>query len=247
MSRRTNFRITSREKAEIQRLNRNAKAKSTRISNKFGIDVGINFKKLKDFTSRKEINEYKAQLKRFTNRSNMNYQYVENKEGLVLTKAEINKIEREERRVNRIKAQERKKYKDKPFTSGGKPTTLTVGQRAEVMKDDKYNHMEPVKFTERLKTLRNRSEFEQFVENIEKSYSADFINKRNEKYRDSYKKAMFNIFGMDATSVISHVDNLHIEEFMEMYYEEDLANIGFIYDKVERDVKLQKIREVWGM
>lgn len=247
MSRRPNLRITSREKAELQRLTKNAKAKSKRIEKQFDINVGIDFKKVSDFTSRAEVNAYKKQLESFTNRHNLNYQYVKNKHGQVFTKKEVNEIIREEKRINRRKVEERKKYEKKAFKSAGKPTGITVEQRREVMRDDRYSNTEPVDFKRLLNNVRDQGEFKEFLKNVEKAYTGDFIRKRNELYRENYKKALFNVFGMDASTIISHVENIALGSFMDMYYEEDLANIAFIYDKVERDKKLQAIKDVWGI
>lgn len=253
MSRRSKARISRREKSELQRLNRNANAKIKRIEKDFGKEAldmipQVGTKKLKDLKgmTRSEINEYKDQLERFTRRGNMNYQFVKNEGGRVIgTKAEVQQAEREVRRINRIKEQHARKSDKNPFRSRGKETGMTVGERRG-LGDPRYNYHN-LNFD--VNQFGSRQTFKQFVDRVDQQYEGDFMTRRNKQYRRNYRVALINQLGKspETIALARHIHKMDLEEFMEMYYTEDIGDINFLYDPETTDAEIKRLTRLWGV
>lgn len=245
-------RISKKEKQELQRLNRNAQAKIRRLESNHGrgtverffpqIDVEP-IKELREM-SRAELNAYKEQISKFTRRGNVHYQLVKNEEGRTIgTKAEVQQVEREVRRINRIKEQNRKRRKAIQFLDRGKPVPKTTTHGMGLMGETRFKEY-GLNFNPR--KIRNRSEFEEWTRRIEETYGGDFIQRRNEQMKENYVTALDTVFGGRAKHIQEHVKNMSLDDFMEMWEQENLADIGYIYDRNELEERFVNISQIWG-
>ena len=81
MPRNVSIRISQNDKQDYQRLVRNAKAKIRRVKKKYNRELSssVELPSLSSFKSRKQYNEWKNEIKSFTNRGNTKYQFVKNR------------------------------------------------------------------------------------------------------------------------------------------------------------------------
>ena len=104
MARPPRIRITQNDRAEFARLARNAKAKVRRTFKNYGIDLTgeVDIPTLDDFKTRKQFNEWREKVESFTNRNNLNYQFVKNDFGVSASKKELNDIARDVKKAQRL-------------------------------------------------------------------------------------------------------------------------------------------------
>lgn len=187
-------RITKKEQAEIQRLNKNARAKLKRIENRYGIREDIRVKAPKTFTSRKELNAYKKNLRDFTNRYNQRYQYVKTDEGAV-TRDVYNELKRKVKDVNHLRAQEYKRLKNIPVTVAGEPIPgYDVALRAEIRFRERgslYEQFKPIKLN--INTFSSPEQARRYLTRLEEHKS--IIPKLKQLYQDNYVLALERHFG----------------------------------------------------
>lgn len=238
------MRFKKGEKEEIQRLNKNANAKMKRLQSKFkNIELPDTkpIADIKDMT-RKQLNTYKENVRQFNKRQ---HQYVENEKGLVLPKSLVRKIEKAEKEVNRQKRKERERMENTPLTLRGKATGLTVGEQKHLMKDRRMSQFNDVKFD--WKKVSTPRELEKLLDRVEKNEGVDVVKRQKETLRNNYLIALEHVFGFnDAEKLYSKIKNMDLDKFSDMHQRETLRNIGFIYDKVERQLKLKVLEEMWG-
>ncbi|MCU7526204.1 MAG: hypothetical protein HF308_17145 [Ignavibacteria bacterium] len=246
MSRRPKIRVTSRDKALLRNINKKVSAKKSRIKNKYGMFVDVQTKSIKDFKTRAEFNAYRDQMNSFLNPHNQSYQYHKTKGGAVVTKKEYNETQRALKRINRIKEQETKRLRNKPFMQGKKPTQYTVGEQEKLMGDVRYKDNKPLK--NKAEQFKDRESFIEWANKLEKNYKGDWITKRNEDYRDNYIKGLQNVFTAHPERVEmlkQHIERLTLPQFMEFYYSNTIGNIGYIYLPTDQSAKLERIERVF--
>src|SRR5690606_12946730 len=116
-----------------------------------------------------------------------------------------------------------------PFRSRGKETGMTVGDRRR-MGDPRYTGNQKLRFD--IGNFGSRETFKQFVSRMEENYQGDFMTRRNRQYRRNYRTALLNQLGKtkESLELARHIHKMPLDDFMEMYYNEDIGDINFLYD-----------------
>lgn len=242
MPRRPNFRRDNDLQKEVRRINRNVQNKKSRIRMDLGLEViGAETVKFKDFSSRKEINSYIKKMSKFLDRKTD--PSLTNLKGAELKRSVVKQAKKEIDRINQLKQAEREKYANEPFLDRGKQTGLTIAERG-MFGDNRYTELKPLKFNPH--RFRDNKELKQWLGLKKKIYKGDFIKRKNELYRDNYMKALINVFGKSETKALRReIMNMDLDAFTKKYYQENLADINFIYDFQEAMVKLNTIRDLF--
>lgn len=91
------------------------------------------------------------------------------------------------------------------------------------------------------------TDWEKFVESVEKQASPNYNRERLELYKENYKNAIFNTFGNDdkAQELLNLIDSLSPEFLFNQYYDDPLLEIGFIYDPLESSLILNTVLDRW--
>ena len=243
MPRQSKIRFKRGEQEELRRLNKSVSNKKSRLKREFGVEMDISTRPVSSFTSRKELNAYKEEMRAFTNPNA--HRYVKNDKGVSMPRNLLNQINRELKRVNRLKDQQLKRIKDQPFTDRGKPTPMTVGQQNSFMGDPRYDNFRKLKFNPN--RFNNVKEAEQYMKFL-KSYTPKQLAEWNERYKQNYIKAIDNVFGSTlAGDLIDHIKKMDTKEFIDLYYSENIADIGFIYDFIALREKMSALKGVFGL
>lgn len=235
-------RITKKELAEIQRLNRNARAKLRRVEKRYGIREEITVKAPKTFTSRKELNAYKAQLRSFTNRYNQRYQYVKTDEGAV-TRDVYNELKRKVKEVNRLRAQEYKRLKKMPVTvAGEKIPGFDVALRAEMRFAERgslYEQFKPIRLN--INTFQSPEQARRYLEKLE--HHKAYVPKLKQLYQDNYCLALERHFGKRLSKdLIEQVQKMDNEKFLKrVALSDEYGEIRVIYDLNELELYHDKL------
>lgn len=224
------IRITKNDRKEYARLVRNTKAKIRRTSKKYGIDLSteVNIPDIESFRTRKEFNKWKQQMQSFTNRSNLRYQFQKNPYGVVASKAEILRIERDTRRAQRIARQMQEEVQGKPFISGGKQQG-TVGQRMLQMQRPSVGGISvPADFD--FSKIRTQQQLQRKAESMARKADPDYYDERKERMKENFIKMLEESFNSDADELIREIQSIPADDFFEMYLMFDEFSFDLYYE-----------------
>lgn len=213
MARPPRIRLTQNDRAEFARLARNAKAKVRRTFKNYGIDLSgkVDIPDLEQFTSRKQFNEWREKVESFTNRNNLNYQFVKNDYGTVASKKELNQITRDIKKAQRLADEKIKSIEKLPFAQGG-----TVGQRLPMFgRNNPSGITRPKDFN--FGRVRSKSDLDRIAERARQKSTEKYYDQRNWQMRENFKEILGLSFHSDADNLVELVDKIHPDDFYEIY------------------------------
>jgi hypothetical protein len=224
------IRISEKDRLEYNKLVSKAKRKIRDVNKKYGVDLTgeVEFKKIGEFNTRQEYNEWKEKQQSFTNRNNLKYQFVKNQYGTVASKAEINKIQRDVKRAQNLADQANKALVNKPRIAYGGQVAGTLGQKMLQMKRPNAGGIyRPKDFD--FKDIRSRTRLEEIEKNIEKRANPKYRDERTERMRDRYIEKLQNTFNSDADRLVELIMLMDVDEFYDMYQMVDEFDFNEIY------------------
>lgn len=195
---------------------RNTRAKLNRVLREHEIDLSndINIPSLESFSSRKELNQWVRNVQSFRNRANRHYQFVKNEYGVSASKSRLDKIEKLNKKAQKLADEQIQKYEDKPFISGGKEQGTVGMQRPNktgIYRPKDFNFSE-VRSEQRLR------EIEQAMG--EKSVPL-YYDERMERMKTNFIEALSGSFNSLADGLIGEIKNLNADVFYQLYLEFD--------------------------
>jgi hypothetical protein len=224
------IRISEKDRLEYNKLVSKAKRKIRDVNKKYGVDLTgeVEFKKIGEFNTRQEYNEWKEKQQSFTNRNNLKYQFVKNQYGTVASKSEINKIQRDVKRAQNLADQANKALVNKPRIAHGGQVAGTLGQKMLQMKRPNAGGIyRPKDFD--FKDIRSRTRLEEIEKNIEKRANPKYRDERTERMRDRYIEKLQNTFNSDADRLVELIMLMDVDEFYDMYQMVDEFDFNEIY------------------
>lgn len=148
------------------------------------------------------------------------------KEGVKTTAYEKKEIEIKVRAINQRRAAELKKAA--PSTEKGTMGTV------------RNNNLKPKKYDiDKIK----KSDWKKFVESVEKQSKDSYNVDKYERYKKNFIKGLENVFGEKGRKLIDMVEQINAETLVQMYYDDPILQIDFIYDPLEMQIKIDAIAE----
>lgn len=148
------------------------------------------------------------------------------KEGIKTTVYEKKEISIKVRAINQRRAAELKKAA--PSTEKG-----TMGTIRE-------NNLKPKQYDiDKIK----KSDWKKFVESVEKQSKDRYASDRYERYKENFIKGLENAFGEKGSELIEIAKQIDAEILTQMYYDDPILQIDFIYDPLEMQVKIDAMVE----
>lgn len=228
----TPIRITKNDRKEYARLVKNAKAKIRRTKKNHGINLEgeVDLEPLENFSTRKEFNEWKNQVSSFTNRYNLNYQFVTNKHGVTENKANLQRLERENKRAIRKAQDEIDRIKDMQTKRAGEETGKKFGEKVALWADENRTGIHvPAPFD--FDRFKSKYDYEKRKEKIEERSKPEYYNKRQVTFQDNFIKSLEGSFNSDADPLIDEIKSLPSKVFFELYIQNDEFDFErFVYD-----------------
>lgn len=216
-----NIRITANDRADYKRLRRNVTSKINRTRKNFGIDISdrITLPSITDFNKRSEFNKWKEQARQFTNKSNLEYQFVINDNGVVASKKELKQIERDNKRaIKRAKSLVDKAMKQ-PFIQGGEQYG-TVESRIKQLAINRMTPEEIAGISIPKPFDFNKVNSKERLEDV-KSHNRDRATgkhyvKRNENLKNNFITMMEQAFGSESDDIVRRIKEIPANDFVEM-------------------------------
>lgn len=148
------------------------------------------------------------------------------KEGIKTTVYEKKEISLKVRAINQRRAADLKKAA--PSTEKG-----TMGTIRE-------NNLKPKQYDiDKIK----KSDWKKFVESVEKQSKDSYASDRYDRYKENFIKGLENAFGEKGSELIEIAKQIDGETLTQMYYDDPILQIDFIYDPLEMQVKIDAMEE----
>ena len=148
------------------------------------------------------------------------------KEGIKTTVYEKKEISLKVGAINQRRAAELKKAA--PSTEKG-----TMGTIRE-------NNLKPKQYDiDKIK----KSDWKKFVESVEKQSKDSYASDRYDRYKENFIKGLENAFGEKGSELIEIAMQIDGETLTQMYYDDPILQIDFIYDPLEMQVKIDAMEE----
>lgn len=223
---------------------RNATAKLKRTHKNYGVDLSdeIQIPKQSDFKTRKEYNQWKEQIRDFTNRNNTKYQFQKNEYGVVASKREINEAKRATKQAQRIADKMSKKMAKKPFHSGGKVQGTVEQRMLQMGKPNVGGIYRPPNFD--FNKIRSRKQFTEKLENMKERSNPNFIDARSQRLKENYYRTLEEHFNSDADNLIDEIKQIPADDFFELYLMYDEFQFDYIYTEEQSQATLNKLESV---
>ena len=113
------------------------------------------------------------------------------------------------------------------------------------MGDTRYNEFKPKKFN--FNRFRSEKELKEYEKRLKKKIDPKYYAKKTKRYKANYIRGLKNIFGKMGKKLISKVKSMDDDEFMTLYYTEDIANIDFMYEFMDVMAKLSELEMIFGV
>lgn len=148
------------------------------------------------------------------------------KEGVKTTQYQKKELEIKVRAINLRRAAERKKAN----VSTEKGTMGTI----------RANNLQPKKVN--LDKIR-KEDWQKFIESVEKQSMDSYSQDKYDRYKENFIKGLENAFGQKGERLKKLAEQIEPETLTQMYYDDPILQIDFIYDPLEMDVKIEAMEE----
>ena len=88
-----------------------------------------------------------------------------------------------------------------------------------------------------------KSDWEKFVAGVEKMLKDSYSYEKYETYKKNFITALENAFGMAGDKLIELAKQIPAETLVQMYYDDPILQIDFIYDPIEMQAKVEAMEE----
>ena len=88
-----------------------------------------------------------------------------------------------------------------------------------------------------------KSDWEKFKESVEKQARDSYFQDKYERYKENFMKGLENAFGEKGKELQEIAEQIPAEQLTQMYYDDPILQIDFIYDPLEMDVKIEAMTE----
>lgn len=235
------FRQRKKDIAELKQLNKAISNKQSRIKKEQGFTVPqIKRKKISDFADREEFNLWKKSVNDFRKRDT---QFVQNKNGVVIPKADLQSINDTIAKGNKMKKERLDKVKKMEFTDRGKNEGFTVGESLYQTGDRRFDRYKPTTFNP--DAYRSLDEFNERKEQLERRFKKAEMLKKDKLYRDNYFKSIDNVFGASGGALKDKIKKMGLKNFIDFSLTENLADIKFVYTFEEMLTKLRYLEGIF--
>jgi vacuolar-type H+-ATPase subunit I/STV1 len=88
-----------------------------------------------------------------------------------------------------------------------------------------------------------KSDWNKFVESVEKQARDSYSQEKYERYKENFIKGLENAFGESGAELVALAEQIDPETLSQMYFDDPILQIDFIYDPLEMQVKIDAMTE----
>lgn len=87
------------------------------------------------------------------------------------------------------------------------------------------------------------SDWDMFVYGVEKQIMSGYTAQKNEVYKQNFIKAVKTAFGSKGTEIVEMAQSIPADILVELYYNDPVLQVEFIYNPLEMQIKIDNIVE----
>ena len=234
MARKHNIRWSDKDSKELRRLTKNYNAKVRRLEKKFSdnpelIPERIRMRDIKkEVKTRDDLKFHIQNIKSVTKRGSEDI--ITTKEGVEITKYEVDIAKRSARKINRRRKQEKKELGIKDIPRG-------------MMGSIEQNDLKPTNVN--INKSKTRNDFRDYVDRL-KNRALDGANQeRINTYKNNYIQALNNALGSHADDIVKLLDNIDAEKILSSKYIDERYGVDFVYDPQDVLFLATMIKQAW--
>lgn len=167
-----------------------------------------------------------------------------NQHGVVFTPEEKKALESAVNTVNRKRTKMLEQIDRLPRKFAGRNMGDTVGQLRLMGKESDVIIQPKTKSLQRFKT---KDDYTKYMKSLQGARSKDYVLERMRLYKRNHMKAIQDAYGDDAKDVVMKIRMMKPEEYMKMVEQDEVLEIGYMYDDNERIGRLNRLRASLGM
>lgn len=230
MQKRYNIKWRESDEKELAKAVRKFNAKRTRLLKQIPdleefLPAKISTKEIREqIKTRRDLKNELNSIERFMRKGAE--KPVVTKEGIKTTTYEKKEIEIKVRAINARRTAERKRAN----VSTEKGTMGTIRENNLRPKQVDINKIK-------------KSDWEKFKESVEKQARDSYFQGKYERYKENFMKGLENAFGEKGAELIEIAKQIDSETLTQMYYDDPILQIDFIYDPLEMQVKIDAMKE----
>ena len=244
MSGRSNISWNKNQQRRLNNAVRNANRRVDRIKQQFPELVELLPEKIlvselkKEIKTAQDLNREVNKLNRMT-RDKLTKVY-ESKYGERYTHYTKDELTIQNATLNRAKRREYDKIMEIPVTSRGQPIGMTRGE----MGSTEVAQYKPSKIN--FETLK-KGDIDKLARKLNKMTDRNYFKNRDELLRENYIKGIIENFGesTETEDLIEFIKEMSTEDFKEKFYGDQEATIGFLYDPISAQYKLEVIKNIF--
>lgn len=88
-----------------------------------------------------------------------------------------------------------------------------------------------------------KSDWAKFVESVEKQARDSYTQQKYDRYKENFIKGLENAFGESGAELVALAEQIDPETLSQMYFDDPILQIDFIYDPLEMQVKIDAMTE----
>ena len=218
------------DEKELAKAARKFNAKRTRLIKKNPkmeeyLPPKISTKKMKDeIKTRRDFKKALNSVERFMRKGAE--KPITTKEGVKTTVYEKKEIEIKIRVINAKRAAERKRAN----VSTEKGTMGTIRENNLKPKQVDINKIK-------------KSDWDKFKESVEKQSRDSYFQDKYDRYKKNLLKGLKDAFGEKGEELLKMAEQIPAEQLTQMYYDDPILQIDFIYDPLEMNAKIDAMTE----
>lgn len=230
MQKRYNIKWRESDEKELAKAVRKFNAKRTRLLKQIPdleefLPAKISTKEIREqIKTRRDLKNELNSIERFMRKGAE--KPVVTKEGIKTTTYEKKEIEIKVRAINTRRTAERKRAN----VSTEKGTMGTIRENNLRPKQVDINKIK-------------KSDWEKFKESVEKQARDSYFQGKYERYKENFMKGLENAFGEKGRELQEIATQISAERLTQMYYDDPILQIDFIYDPLEMQVKIDAMKE----
>ena len=89
----------------------------------------------------------------------------------------------------------------------------------------------------------SKRDWAKFIESVEKQAKDSYSYDKIQRYKENLLKGLNNAFGEKGRTLIDLASKIPAETLVEMYYNDPVLQIDFIYDPLEMEVIIESMEE----
>lgn len=230
MQKRYNIKWRESDEKELAKAVRKFNAKRTRLLKQIPdleefLPAKISTKEIREqIKTRRDLKNELNSIERFMRKGSE--KPIVTKEGIKTTTYEKKEIEIKVRAINARRTAERKRAN----VSTEKGTMGTIRENNLRPKQVDINKIK-------------KSDWEKFKESVEKQARDSYFQGKYERYKENFMKGLENAFGEKGRELQEIAAQISAERLTQMYYDDPILQIDFIYDPLEMQVKIDAMKE----